>query len=45
MLIRKSIGYFVGITKGFSIGLGGSKRLGEAFLKDDIGVAEWGTAQ
>ena len=36
MLIRESIGYFVGITKGTSFGLGGSKRLGKDFLKNDI---------
>lgn len=31
MLIRESIGHFVGITKGTSFGLGGSKRLGKDF--------------
>lgn len=34
ILIR--IGYFVRITKGTSFRLGVSKRLGKAFLKNDV---------
>lgn len=36
MLIRKSMGYFAGITKGISFRLGGSRRSGKAFSKNDI---------